>query len=710
MVRRLAAAATAAVFLGTVVAPSLVLASGQPPSVPDVHVTTAEDTPISGNLWAPDADPESDSLVVVSHGQFNAGLGWVSINNSTGAFTFTPTADASGSGWIPFSVSDGTTTVFSTLIVTVTAVNDAPACSTPVASSGNEDAQQSGTLHCTDAEHQSLTYTLVAAAAHGTAAVQANGAWTYTPTGDWSGSDSFTFKANDGSLDSNVATMNITVNAVNDVPVCPADSATIAEDGVATGSEVCTDVEGSPLTYAKVANPAHGTAVVDADGSWTYDPAPNYHGSDSFTYKANDGTGDSAAATISITITSVNDDPVVEDGTVTISEDDAADVTDQVLDLATDADLDSLSVSDVSNATGGEVELAAGVVTFTPDEDLCGAAAGGFDFEISDGNGGTGTGHATVDITCVNDAPIAPDETGTAGENQSAKAFDVLADASDADDGDTLTIDSASVDPSQGTVTVSGGKVWFTPAHDFVGDAEISYTITDGTDDATGTLTVTVSPDVTGPSAVAPTIAFGTGRVDETAPLVLTWSASDISGISAYQVEVSVAGGAFTPVYSGTGTTTTKFYALNKALVWRVRAQDGVGNWSDWAVSTSHKIVAYQAPGNSSISFSGTWTTVSSTGSSGTGYKYVTALNKYAQLKFTGMSVLYVAPKLSIGGYVKVYVDNVLVGKYSTYKSSTALGQIIARKSWGSSGSHTIKIVDAQSGRRIGLDAFLVLR
>ena len=140
---------------------------------------------------------------------------------------------------------------------------------------------------------------VVSPPAHGTAVV--NGSLvTYTPALNWNGIDSFTYKTSDGSLDSNAATVTITVTSVNDAPVAVADSATTAED---TAKDIAvlandSDVEGSPLTAAVVSAPAHGTATVNGDGTVHYVPAANYNGADSFTYKTSDGSLDSNTATV----------------------------------------------------------------------------------------------------------------------------------------------------------------------------------------------------------------------------------------------------------------------------------------------------------------------------------------------------------------------------------------------------------------------------
>ena len=103
--------------------------------------------------------------------------------------------------------------------------------------------------------------------------------------------------------------MSITVTAVNDAPVCAPDTSSGNEDAGQSGTLSCTDVDDDPLTYSKVADPTDGGATVDPDGSWTYTPDPDFSGADSFTFRANDGTLDSSAATMTITVNGTNDAP-----------------------------------------------------------------------------------------------------------------------------------------------------------------------------------------------------------------------------------------------------------------------------------------------------------------------------------------------------------------------------------------------------------------
>src|SRR5205823_3079554 len=148
---------------------------------------------------------------------------------------------------------------------------------------------------------------------HGTLTVNADGTFKYTPTANFNGSDSFTYKVNDGTVDSNVATFTLTVTPVNDAPVLANASATLAEDNTLTIDPLATAsaVDGGPSAAPIVTGPTHGTLTVNADGTFKYTPAANFNGTDSFVYKVNDGTVDSNIATFTLTITAVNDAPVL---------------------------------------------------------------------------------------------------------------------------------------------------------------------------------------------------------------------------------------------------------------------------------------------------------------------------------------------------------------------------------------------------------------
>ena len=158
-----------------------------------------------------------------------------------------------------------------------------------------------------DVDGDAVSAVLVSSVGHGTLALAGDGSFTYEPAADFHGVDSFTYKANDGTVDSAAVTVTLTVAAVNDAPVAVADAfagqedqpVTVAAPGVLANDS---DVDGDALSAVLVSSVGHGTLTLAADGSFTYNPAADFHGVDSFTYKANDGTADSAAVTVTLTI------------------------------------------------------------------------------------------------------------------------------------------------------------------------------------------------------------------------------------------------------------------------------------------------------------------------------------------------------------------------------------------------------------------------
>jgi uncharacterized lipoprotein NlpE involved in copper resistance len=183
--------------------------------------------------------------------------------------------------------------------------------SPPVASDGtlatDENKAADGTLKATDAEGNSLTFSVVSQPANGTVQLidASKGSYSYTPDKDFSGKDSFAFVANNGQADSNVATVSITVKkTANSPPVASNGTLKTDENKAASGTLKATDSDGNPLTFSIASRPSNGSLkLTDASkGSYTYTPDKGYSGKDSFAFLANDGQADSNVATINITV------------------------------------------------------------------------------------------------------------------------------------------------------------------------------------------------------------------------------------------------------------------------------------------------------------------------------------------------------------------------------------------------------------------------
>jgi|GEM_PF-787412 len=362
-----------------------------------------------------------------------------------------------------------------TALFTLTATNTAPVV-TADSGSGDEDQPITGSLSGTDVDPgTTLTYTKVTDPTNGSVTVNPNGSYTYQPAADFNGSDSFTFKANDGLTDSNIATITLTIAAVNDAPVASNASNSGDEDTAITGSLSATDTEMDSLTFSKVVDPAHGTVTVNPNGTYTYQPAPDYNGTDSFTFKTNDGFADSNIATISLSIAAVNDAPIASNGSLTTDEDTFASGS----LVGTDVDLDSLTFSKVSDPAKGTVIVNPdGTYTFTPIADANGSDS--FTFVVTDGALNSNTATVTITINPVNDVPAAADSSTTGQEN------DLVVGALSGTDTEASPLTfHVFADPTSGTLELAeDGTFRYQPDAGFVGIDGFTFIVNDGTTDS----------------------------------------------------------------------------------------------------------------------------------------------------------------------------------------------------------------------------------
>jgi VCBS repeat-containing protein len=178
-----------------------------------------------------------------------------------------------------------------------------------------------------DAEGNSLTAVIVSNPSNGSVVLNSDGKFTYTPNANFNGTDTFSYKASDGISFSNIATVTVNVTAVNDAPLAIAQTITPIEDTNFIGTLTSSDIENSALTYFVVSQGTKGVVTINATtGAFTYVPNANANGADSFTFKVNDGSSDSAPANISVIITAVNDVPTLATtAVITITDTSATD-------------------------------------------------------------------------------------------------------------------------------------------------------------------------------------------------------------------------------------------------------------------------------------------------------------------------------------------------------------------------------------------------
>ena len=364
-------------------------------------------------LWS-DVDGGSDPLTFIVVSQFSHGtMFWVGDHEGLPMLHeawfegdmahYTPNdVNFQGEDSLTFKVNDGNAdSNVSTITLIIGQINDLPVAITQSVTTA-EDTAVSITLTGTDQDGDTLTYTVVDQPSNGALSGTAPNL-AYMPNTNYNGDDSFTFKVNDGTVDSEPATVSITVTAVNDPPVAPAQSVTTAEDTAVAITLVGTDADGDTLTYTVVDQPSNGTLTGTAP-NLTYTPNADYNGDDSFTFRVNDGTVDSEPATVSITVTAVNDLPVANDQSVEVGQN----MPQHPITLtANDADGDSLTYLLVSNPSNGQLSGTPPNLTYTPNADYDGADS--FTFKVNDGTVDSEPATVSITVTAVNDAPVAQD-------------------------------------------------------------------------------------------------------------------------------------------------------------------------------------------------------------------------------------------------------------------------------------------------------------
>jgi len=399
------------------------------PNTQDIDVTTDEDVTIAFTLTAEEYDGQSYSFALRSQPT----NGSVSLSGNTA--TYTPNENWNGQDSFTFEATDDRLIVgvrnVATATITVNSVNDAPIANdiTNQVTNENRMMQLEITLDATDVDGDDLTYRVVSTN-NGSVTINNNIA-TYVPTQDWNGEDTFTYVANDGSVDSNTATVTITVNSVNDAPIARDDSASGSEDRAVIDIvlECCFntelhDIDGDLLTVSIVTQPDNGTVTVDNDwgvdnASWpddilvSYIPNPNWHGTDTFTYKANDGELDSNIATISVEVISQPDSPIstTQDTTVITNKNTPIDIS----IVATDADGDNLTI-EVGTLNNGAVSFPSDlVIRYTPDDGFTGSDS--FTYRVKDDSEfGLTTPFYSITVN-INEAPNVTSFTLTTDED-----------------------------------------------------------------------------------------------------------------------------------------------------------------------------------------------------------------------------------------------------------------------------------------------------
>ncbi|MCR9725225.1 tandem-95 repeat protein [Vibrio parahaemolyticus] len=451
--------------------------------------TVVEDTPTIIKVLGNDTF-EGDGKVVALDTNNGPANGTVSVNPD-GSVTYTPNDNYHGTDSFTYIVTSGGVSESTTVSVDVTPVNDAPVAKDDIATTQEDTAVTIDVLpNDTDVDGDKLSIQSASVPeAQGKVEI-VDGKLVFTPAENFNGDAEITYTVTDGAL-TDQATVKVTVNAVNDTPVVESNIAdqALAEDftpytiDLNTAFSDVDNVDGE-LTFSVSGNSNIQVAIVN--GIATITPTADWNGSETLTFTATDPSGESISQTVNFTVAPVAD--IVADS-VTVVEDTPTII--KVLGNDTFEGDDKVVSLDTNNGpANGTVSINPdGSVTYTPNDNYHGTDS--FTYIVTSGSVSEST-TVSVDVTPVNDAPVAKDDIATTQED-TAVTIDVLPNDSDMD-GDKLSIQSASVPEAQGKVEIVEGKLVFTPAENFNGDAEITYTVTDGqlTDEAK--VTVTINP------------------------------------------------------------------------------------------------------------------------------------------------------------------------------------------------------------------------
>jgi len=521
-----------------------------------------------------DTDPNNDSfsvdetfMVAPTHGQL--------LLATDGSFSYVPDANFNGVDQFQYQAIDSlgaTSTATVTLVI-----NSEP--DNPVAQNDAYQFSKNKLFEVTvqngllindfniEAGDLSVNTTAINTTQNGELTLNADGSFTYQPDLGFIGVDSFTYSISNEQGLTATALVTLSESGVNTFPEANDDQYTLDEDSSASLLDVLandTDADGDTITISNIENTA-GEATIVA-GKIQFTPPANFSGEIVLTYTITDGysTGNEGindrTASVTITVTPVNDAPTANDDSATMSEDAPALLV-NVLANDSDIDGDTLVIT-AATADRGSASVVDNKIQYTPAANTNGTAI--INYTISDGNGGTATTNLTITIIPVNDTPIANADSATIDEDAAPILINVLANDSD-EDGDSLAISTASADI--GSVSVVGNQIQYTPAADDNGLATVTYTVSDSNGGAsTATLTITIKPVNDAPIANADTATMD----EDAAPILINVLANDsdedgdslvISAASADIGSASVVGNQiqYTPAANTNGLATVTY-------------------------------------------------------------------------------------------------------------------------------------------------------
>ncbi|MBF0451581.1 MAG: tandem-95 repeat protein [Candidatus Magnetomorum sp.] len=438
--------------------------------------------------------------------------------------TYIPVQGFKGLDAFTIQAMDGYESSEKTIYITVEPKNIAPEAFNATHET-LEDKTLTAMLNASDSNNDSLYYLLTSNASKGQVTIEDpnTGAFTYHPRANVNGVDTFMFKAYDGILDSNIATITIDIQAVNDPPVAVDGSIVLFEDQYAAGTLQGVDIDGYPLQFEIFKQGTLGTASITnpATGAFVFSPAKDQFGTDRFEFKVIDGENMAytAIATIDIYITPVNDAPQAYGDEAITDENTSVSVHLKATDI--DNDINSIQYQLVQSPHDGDATIILNTLEYTPSPGFWGqdqVIYRAFDGELHSNLATVKiwVGVSKADLFTLEDQAVA--FTLPVPDHQSA---------------DSLLFNIVTP-PGHGTLSGVAPDLTYTPSDNFNGDDQLTYTINDG---PSLTLKIYVKPVNDTPVIAEPDKNY---LLLEDMPLSLTLNAYDVDGDTLeYQLSAS---------------------------------------------------------------------------------------------------------------------------------------------------------------------------
>ena len=452
--------------------------------VDELNIKSAEDQSITIDINDHAFDGDGDELIIIE--ATNPANGAVTIENNN-QLIYTPNADYNGIDSFDYVISDGKTELTKTINLEISSENDAP-----IVISSEVSVNEDGVViidilrDVIDSDGDNVVIESISNPTNGAAEIIENKI-VYIPKENYNGSDSLIYTISDGNGGIVTKKLDININSINDAPILEIINGDLREDEILTINVLknATDIENDELTITEVKNITNGHATI-VNNEIIYIPDQNYHGNASLDYIISDGVNN-IEKTLNINIQSVNDLPIAILTESTLNEDSSINI--DVLSFASDVDGDILTIAGITNPTNGLALIKNGQITYTPNADYFGSDS--FDYLISDGNGGVISKTLNLTINNVNDAPEITIE-GIVNINEDNEArINILEHATDID-GDELSLIKAD-NAENGTLTIEGGEIIYTPDQDYFGQENITYIVSDGAAQVEKELTINIA-------------------------------------------------------------------------------------------------------------------------------------------------------------------------------------------------------------------------